>query len=408
MSLFPLVAVSPTVRPRRRADPPRLHAHPRPAADVLVVEASSAMDDEVRDALAQGRGVVVLGAPTRALAGVTAGEDAATGTSGPPSASSATRRSARTCSRASTSVPSAPPARWPCRPRPVRCSPPAGCRWPPPRPLGPACRRAGRRPDAASAAGAVVRRARAQRRLPRRAAPGAPRRPSPPTTRSSDSDAWRGAQGRGHRPAGAAGRRRLRAGGRRPRGRRSPGRPRRRRHRGPRAAAPARRRLPRRARHGLRPLGRRRLRRAGLPATRCVAFQPQQHRVDGLQHLVVFPMYTQNGSTDRHVEAVLIEVIWPEFIADLEAGDYSNKLFVPIRFLDFTAGLRHQLRRAVPRDRRDARDPDVHLGRDLRRPRGGPLPPRRARRRRDHHAGSCPPDAARAARGPGARPRRPS
>ena len=30
-----------------------------------------------------------------------------------------------------------------------------------------------------------------------------------------------------------------------------------------------------------------------------VAFQPQQHRVDGLRHLVVFPMYTQNGSTDR-------------------------------------------------------------------------------------------------------------
>ncbi|WP_196866233.1 MULTISPECIES: DUF6421 family protein [unclassified Arthrobacter] len=67
-------------------------------------------------------------------------------------------------------------------------------------------------------------------------------------------------------------------------------------------------------------------------------FQPQQHRVDGLQHLVVFPMYTQNGSTNRLVEAVLIEVLWPEFIAELEAGDYSNKLFVPIRFLDFTAG----------------------------------------------------------------------
>ncbi|GAA1133067.1 DUF6421 family protein [Arthrobacter flavus] len=67
-------------------------------------------------------------------------------------------------------------------------------------------------------------------------------------------------------------------------------------------------------------------------------FQPQEHRVDGLRHLVVFPMYTQNGSTSRLVEAVLIEVLWPEFIAELEAGEYSNKLFVPIRFLDFTAG----------------------------------------------------------------------
>src|SRR6478735_8134078 len=69
-----------------------------------------------------------------------------------------------------------------------------------------------------------------------------------------------------------------------------------------------------------------------------LAFQPQAQRHDGLQHLVVFPMYTQNGSSNRLVEAVLVEVIWPEFIAGLEAGEYSNKLFVPIRFVDFTPG----------------------------------------------------------------------
>ena len=68
------------------------------------------------------------------------------------------------------------------------------------------------------------------------------------------------------------------------------------------------------------------------------AFQPQEHRVDGIRHLVVFPMYTQNGSRDRHIEAVLVEAIWPEFIAKLEAGDYGNKLFVSLRFLDFTPG----------------------------------------------------------------------
>jgi len=68
------------------------------------------------------------------------------------------------------------------------------------------------------------------------------------------------------------------------------------------------------------------------------AFQPQLDRVNGLQHLVVFPMNTQNGSASKLVEAVLIEVIWPEFIGELEAGDYSNALFVPIRFIDFTAG----------------------------------------------------------------------
>ncbi|MCI2956588.1 DUF6421 family protein [Agromyces atrinae] len=69
-----------------------------------------------------------------------------------------------------------------------------------------------------------------------------------------------------------------------------------------------------------------------------VAFQPQRHRVDGLRHLVVFPMYTQNGSSDRHVEALLVEVIWPEFIGALEAGDYGNALFVSLRLVDFTPG----------------------------------------------------------------------
>ncbi|MFS0866335.1 DUF6421 family protein [Microbacterium sp. 179-B 1A2 NHS] len=68
-----------------------------------------------------------------------------------------------------------------------------------------------------------------------------------------------------------------------------------------------------------------------------VAFQPQKHRVDGLRHLVVFPMYTQNGSRERKVEAVLAEVIWPEFIQEVEAT-YSNRLFVSLRLLDFTPG----------------------------------------------------------------------
>ncbi|GGF35504.1 DUF6421 family protein [Subtercola lobariae] len=69
-----------------------------------------------------------------------------------------------------------------------------------------------------------------------------------------------------------------------------------------------------------------------------VAFHPELHRVDALQHVVVFPMYTQNGSPDKLFEAVAMQVIWPDFVAELEAGDYSNKLFVPLRFLDFTDG----------------------------------------------------------------------
>ena len=68
-----------------------------------------------------------------------------------------------------------------------------------------------------------------------------------------------------------------------------------------------------------------------------VAFHPQEHRVDGIRHLVVFPMYTQNGSSERHVEAVIVEAIWPEFIARLET-EYTNRLFVSLRLVDFTSG----------------------------------------------------------------------
>ena len=68
-----------------------------------------------------------------------------------------------------------------------------------------------------------------------------------------------------------------------------------------------------------------------------VTFDPASNRVPGVAHVVVFPMFTQNGSNDRFVEAVLCEVVWPEFIARLELV-YSNPLFVPMRFLDFTAG----------------------------------------------------------------------
>jgi hypothetical protein len=68
------------------------------------------------------------------------------------------------------------------------------------------------------------------------------------------------------------------------------------------------------------------------------AFNPQRDRVDGLRHLVVFPMTTQNGSPDRLLEALLVDVIWPGFIDALERETYSNPLFVPIRFVDFTGG----------------------------------------------------------------------
>nr|WP_246308599.1 DUF6421 family protein [Kineosphaera limosa] len=68
-----------------------------------------------------------------------------------------------------------------------------------------------------------------------------------------------------------------------------------------------------------------------------VAFRPERHRRDGLVHLVVFPMYTQNGNPNRNVEAVLCSVLWPDWLADVEA-DFDNPAFLSINFIDFTSG----------------------------------------------------------------------
>ena len=69
-----------------------------------------------------------------------------------------------------------------------------------------------------------------------------------------------------------------------------------------------------------------------------LAFQPAQDRRDGLEHVIVFPMYTQNGNPDRNLEAVAVRVLWPDWLAELERTRYDNPMFVPVTFLDFTGG----------------------------------------------------------------------
>jgi Family of unknown function (DUF6421) len=69
-----------------------------------------------------------------------------------------------------------------------------------------------------------------------------------------------------------------------------------------------------------------------------LAFRPETQRIDGLEHLVVFPMYTQNGNPNRNFEAVLLHVVWPDWLAALEQERYDNPMFVPIAFDAFTAG----------------------------------------------------------------------
>jgi hypothetical protein len=68
------------------------------------------------------------------------------------------------------------------------------------------------------------------------------------------------------------------------------------------------------------------------------AFRPEQQRVDGLEHLVFFPMYKQNGSRDTCFEALMIRVPWPDWIAALERTRYDNPKFVPVQLVSGTRG----------------------------------------------------------------------
>jgi hypothetical protein len=66
-------------------------------------------------------------------------------------------------------------------------------------------------------------------------------------------------------------------------------------------------------------------------------FRPDLARVDGIQHLAVFSMYTQNGNPNRNLEALVINTFWPDWLAKQEVK-YANPAFIPIEFISFTKG----------------------------------------------------------------------
>ncbi|MEI9897273.1 MAG: DUF6421 family protein [Chthoniobacter sp.] len=68
------------------------------------------------------------------------------------------------------------------------------------------------------------------------------------------------------------------------------------------------------------------------------AFQPQLHRRDRREHLVLFPLYTPNASSDTRFEALLMRMPWPAWLAALENFAYFNQKFVPGHLIDFTDG----------------------------------------------------------------------
>jgi hypothetical protein len=67
-------------------------------------------------------------------------------------------------------------------------------------------------------------------------------------------------------------------------------------------------------------------------------FRPELQRADGTLHLVVFPMYKQNGSRDTCFESLIVRVPWPEWIASLERTGFDNAKFVPVELIDATRG----------------------------------------------------------------------
>ncbi len=92
------------------------------------------------------------------------------------------------------------------------------------------------------------------------------------------------------------------------------------------------------------------------------AFRPERDRRDGIEHLVVFPMYKQNASRDTCFEALIVRVPWPGFVAELERSGYDNPKFVPVNFVDYTAGYDSECAVLFPETFSAAERPPSHFG----------------------------------------------
>jgi len=73
-------------------------------------------------------------------------------------------------------------------------------------------------------------------------------------------------------------------------------------------------------------------------AASLAAFQPQRDRHDGREHIVLFPLYTPNASSDTRFEALRMRSPWPPWLDALERSQFHNKKFAPGHLVDFTDG----------------------------------------------------------------------
>ena len=92
------------------------------------------------------------------------------------------------------------------------------------------------------------------------------------------------------------------------------------------------------------------------------AFRPERDREDGIEHLVVFPMYKQNASRDTCFEALIIRTAWPPFVAELESAGYDNAKFVPVELVDHTAGYESECAVLFPETFATRERPPAHFG----------------------------------------------
>lgn len=92
------------------------------------------------------------------------------------------------------------------------------------------------------------------------------------------------------------------------------------------------------------------------------AFRPERDRRDGVEHLAVFPMYKQNASTATCLEALIVRVPWPEWIAELEAERYDNAKFVPVELVDYTDGYDSECAVLFPETFATAERPPSYFG----------------------------------------------
>lgn len=91
-------------------------------------------------------------------------------------------------------------------------------------------------------------------------------------------------------------------------------------------------------------------------------FRPDLERRDGVEHLVVFPLYTPNGSPDTRFEALITRTPWPDFIERIERELYDNAKFVPVQLVDRTAGYDSECAVLFPETVSVAERPTNHFG----------------------------------------------